>query len=50
MERKAKCECGRELVSYGYDIDCECGRTYNASFQLLAPRRFWGEETGEVFE
>jgi len=26
---------------------CECGRDYNMSGQLLAPRAQWGEDTGE---
>ena len=26
-----------------------CGTEYNGGGQQLAPRRFWGEETGEVF-
>jgi hypothetical protein len=26
---------------------CRCGRDYNSSGTELAPREFWGEETGE---
>jgi hypothetical protein len=42
-----RCECGREVVCYGFTNECECGRDYNMSGSLLAPREQWGEETGE---
>lgn len=33
----------------GFTNTCEkCGRDYNMSGQLLAPRHMWGEETGEI--
>lgn len=45
-----KCDCGLKLEMYrpGADIHCKCGRSYNSSAQLLAPRSQWGEETGET--
>lgn len=44
-----ECNCGRKLEHYsGPDVDCHCGAIYNAFGQLLAPRQFWGEETGET--
>lgn len=44
-----RCDCGREieLILRNYCTTCDCGRDYNASGQLLAPREQWGEETGE---
>jgi hypothetical protein len=42
-----RCECGREVVCYGFTNECDCGRDYNMSGSLLAPREQWGEETGE---
>ena len=46
-------ECNRcarpvELWS-SWASPCECGLEYNGSGQELAPREFWGEETGERF-
>ncbi|OPY59161.1 MAG: hypothetical protein A4E55_00378 [Pelotomaculum sp. PtaU1.Bin035] len=42
--------CGRMLVCSGFTTTCPyCERDYNWNGTLLAPRRFWGEETGEVF-
>jgi len=41
------CDCGKEVTLYGFTNTCECGRDYNMSGQLLAPRCQWGEETGE---
>lgn len=41
------CDCGREVELDGFTCPCECGRDYNSSGQLLAPRSQWGEETGE---
>jgi hypothetical protein len=42
------CECGREVVCYGFTNTCECGRDYNHAGQGLAPRACWGEETNET--
>lgn len=45
-----RCDCGCELTLYsGWANGCDCGLEYNGSGQQLAPRRFWGEETGETF-
>lgn len=42
--------CGRMLVCTGFTTTCpHCERDYNWNGTMLAPRRFWGEETGEVF-
>lgn len=45
-----KCDCGKLLGMSrpGADINCDCGRSYTSSGQLLAPRSQWGEETGET--
>lgn len=47
--RTKRCRCGRtiELYATAYTIECECGREFNTFGQELAPRQFWGEETGE---
>lgn len=45
--RVGLCECGEELLLYGFTNTCLCGRDYNMEGQLLAPRSQWGEETGE---
>lgn len=44
------CDCGA-TVTLDYDpATCDrCNADYNLSGQRLAPRRFWGEETGETF-
>lgn len=42
-----RCSCGREVELWGFTNTCDCGLDYNSSGQLLAPRCFWGEETGE---
>jgi hypothetical protein len=43
-----QCSCGMHVELDGFTNTCErCGSDYNMSGQLLAPRRFWGEETGE---
>jgi len=47
MRKVGKCDCGREVLLYGFTNTCDCGRDYNMSGQLLAPRSQWGEETGE---
>ena len=41
------CQCGCEVVCYGFTNTCECGCDYNFNGSLLAPREQWGEETGE---
>jgi len=46
---EAKCLCGHIIYLESFTNTCEkCGRDYNMSGQELAPRRFWGEETGET--
>lgn len=48
MQMRCVCEQLLEGWRPGGDVDCEkCGREYNSSGQLLAPREQWGEETGE---
>ena len=42
-----KCECGEEVYLSHFTNTCDCGRDYNMSGSLLAPREQWGEETGE---
>jgi len=43
-----ECVCGARVELDGFTNTCDrCGRDYNASGQLLAPRECWGEETGE---
>ncbi len=43
-----RCDCGREIFCIEFTNTCEnCGSDYNSSGQLLSPREFWGEETGE---
>ena len=43
--------CGQTVyISDAFTSACDhCGTEYNGSGQRLAPRRFWGEETGEYF-
>ena len=45
------CSCGcRVPLTDSFANDCpQCGTEYNRSGHRLAPRRFWGEETGERF-
>jgi hypothetical protein len=51
MRKIIKCDCGESLLLFDSMTNgCNCGREYNGSGQELAPRRFWGEETGETFE
>lgn len=40
-------DCGHEVVLAHFTNTCECGSDFNSSGQQLAPREFWGEETGE---
>lgn len=42
-----RCGCGREVTLDAFTSECPCGRDYNMSGQLLAPREQWGEDTGE---
>ena len=46
-----ECICGATLELYSYwTNEClKCGELYDDSGGLLAPREFWGEETGEIF-
>lgn len=44
---EGRCCCGRVVVLDSFTNECDCGRDYNMSGQLLAPRAQWGEETGE---
>jgi hypothetical protein len=41
------CDCGKEVQLDHFTNTCYCGRDYNSSGTLLAPRECWGEETGE---
>jgi hypothetical protein len=42
--------CGRTVYLDGFTNTCNnCGADYNLDGQLLAPRHFWGEETGETY-
>jgi hypothetical protein len=42
------CDCGQKVELDGFTNTCEgCGTDYNWAGQQLAPRQFWGEETGE---
>lgn len=43
-----ECECGKQLQLDAFTNPCGCGREYNSSGSLLAPRDQWGEETGET--
>lgn len=47
MPTIGRCTCGREVVLDSFTCPCDCGRDYNQSGQLLAPRSQWGEDTGE---
>lgn len=42
-----RCVCGEEVELSGFTNTCDCGRDYDSSGVLLAPRSQWGEETGE---
>lgn len=45
--KERKCDCGRTVICRNFTNTCECGADYNSAGQRLAPRHFWGEETGE---
>lgn len=43
------CKCGKHVeLADSWENECVCGRLYNGFGQALAPRQFWGEETGET--
>jgi hypothetical protein len=44
-----RCKCGEEIICDRFTNTCDCGRDYNFAGHLLAPREFWGEETGETW-
>jgi hypothetical protein len=45
--KEVRC-CGQWLRCDRFTVTCDgCGTDYNQSGQALAPREFWGEETGE---
>ncbi len=45
------CGCGAKIALSGFTNTCRsCDTDYNMSGQTLAPRHFWGEETGEHFD
>jgi len=44
---EVKCDCGETVCCAGFTSTCECGADYNWNGTQLAPRRLWGEETGE---
>ncbi len=49
VKRKlGRCVCGKEIQLLKFTNTCVCGRDYNISGCLLAPRSQWGEETGEI--
>lgn len=43
-----ECDCGETVCCQGFTSTCVCGADYNWAGQQLAPRSFWGEETGET--
>ena len=45
--RIGRCVCGQEVHLTAFTNTCDCGRDYNMEGSELAPRQFWGEETGE---
>lgn len=46
--RTITCHCGATVLCSDFTNTCSCGRDYNWSGMLLAPRSCWGEETGET--
>ena len=42
------CVCGESVELLQFTNTCMCGRDYNITGCLLAPRSQWGEETGET--
>ena len=46
---QGECSCGHEVYLDSFTCTCEgCGADYSQSGNLLSPRAFWGEETGET--
>ena len=45
--REGECNCGRKVYLERFTNACSCGLDYDTSGNVLAPREFWGEETGE---
>ena len=45
-----RCVCGSNVELDGFTNTCSCGRDYNMSGQLLAPRSQWGWDTGESLD
>ena len=45
--REGLCGCGRKVFLERFTNACSCGLDYDTSGNVLAPREFWGEETGE---
>lgn len=46
--RHGICQCGERVALDSFTCTCPgCGRDYNSSGQLLAPRSQWGDDTGE---
>jgi hypothetical protein len=44
---EVECHCGAKVECHHFTNTCKCGADYNWDGDLLAPRRQWGEETGE---
>lgn len=42
-----RCSCGEQVALSSFTNTCDCGADYNTAGQLLSPRSYWGEETGE---
>ncbi|MGB3203714.1 MAG: hypothetical protein WBB28_01860 [Crinalium sp.] len=46
-----RCECGEEVELAHFTNTCDkCGADYNSSGDRLAPREYWGEETGGALD
>lgn len=46
-----RCCCGEKVWLDGFTNTCDrCGRDYNMSGQLLAPRQFWCEGTDDTLQ
>jgi hypothetical protein len=47
-ETAGECVCGETIILGRFTNTCsKCERDYNPMGQLLGPREFWGEDTGE---
>jgi hypothetical protein len=44
-----QCVCSKKLDCTSFTNTCTCGRDYYFAGTELAPREFWGEETGETY-